>query len=88
MSEQFIHHDPTNGLTVTARPGPNGQWIVNFLRRRKMTKLLDQNAAWLPCGRWDDGRWHPVGARLVPPAALAEVEAWLADRAVVQEVGK
>ena len=82
-----IHHDPTTGLTVTAHPGP-GYWVVNFLRRRKMTKLLDQNAAWLPAGRWDDTRWHPVGARLVPPAALAEVEAWLAERAVAQEVGK
>lgn len=83
-----IHSDPTIGLTVTARPGPDGQWIVNFLRRRKTHKLLDQNAAWLPCGRWDDSRWHPVGARLVPPAALAEVEAWLQNRPAVQEVRK
>jgi hypothetical protein len=82
-----FYTDPQIGLTVTAHPGP-GYWVVKFVRRKRMTKLLDQCAAWLPCGRWDDTRWHPVGARLVPPAALAVVEDWLAERAVVQEVGK
>jgi hypothetical protein len=81
-----FYSDPQIGLTVTARPGPAGQWIVNFVRRKGMHKQLDQCAAWLPAGRWDDTRWHPVGARLVPPAALASVEAWLADRAVTAEV--
>jgi hypothetical protein len=76
-----FYTDPTIGLTVTAHPGP-GYWVVNFVRRRRMTKMLDQCAAWLPCGRWDDTRWHPVGARLVPPAALAVVEEWLTERAV------
>ena len=71
------------GLTVTARPGPDGQWIVNFVRRKRMQTQLDQCAAWLPSGRWDDTRWHPVGARLIPPAALAAVEAWLVGRAAV-----
>ena len=66
------------GLTVTARPGPDGQWIVSFVRRKRMC------AAWLPSGRWDDNRWHPVGARLIPPAALAAVEAWLVERAAVE----
>ena len=78
-----LYHDRIVGLTVTARPGPNSQWIVNFVRRKRMQKQLDQCAAWLPSGRWDDTRWHPVGARLVPPAALAAVEAWLAKRAAV-----
>jgi hypothetical protein len=72
-------------LTVTAHPGP-GYWVVRFVRRKGMHKMLDQCAAWLPAGRWDDTRWHPVGARLVPPAALATVEAWLADRTVPLEV--
>ena len=66
-----FYTDPTIGLTVTAHPGP-GYWV-------------DQCAAWLPCGRWDDTRWYPVGARLVPPAALAVVEEWLAERAVVAD---
>jgi hypothetical protein len=82
-----FYTDPTIGLTVTAHPGP-GYWVVNFVRRKRMTKQLDQCAAWLPCGRWDDTRWHPVGARLVPPAALAVVEEWLTERAVVQEMVK
>jgi hypothetical protein len=80
-----FYADPQIGLTCTARPGP-GYWVVNFVRRKGMHKQLDQCAAWLPAGRWDDTRWHPVGARLVPPAALASVEAWLADRAVTAEV--
>lgn len=78
-----IYHDHIVGLTVTARPGPDGQWIVDFMRRKRMHQQLDQCAAWLPSGRWDDTRWHPVGARLVPPAALTAVEAWLAERAAV-----
>lgn len=83
-----IHQDPTNGLEVTARPGRDGVWLVNFTRRAKTHKMLDQCAAWLPSGHWDDSRWHPVGARLVPPAALAKVERWLQNRPAVQEVGK
>ena len=85
MNPHTFYTDPTAGLTVTAHPGPAGQWIVRFVRRNSQRKLLDQCAAWLPAGRWDDTRWHPVGARLVPPAALASVEAWLAERAVVAE---
>ena len=83
-----FYTDPTIGLTVTAHPGPAGQWIVNFVRRKRMHKMLDHCAAWLPRGRWDDTRWHPVGARLVPPAALAVVEAWLAERTVPVEAGR
>ena len=83
-----VYADRTIGLTITARPGPNGQWIVNFMRRKRMTKQLDQCAAWLPSGRWDDNRWHPVGARLVPPAALEAVEEWLQMQPVAGEVAK
>jgi len=82
MNPQTFYTDPQIGLTVTAHPGPR-YWIVRFVRRNSQRKLLDQRAAWLSCGRWDDTRWHPVGARLVPPAALAVVEEWLAERAVV-----
>ena len=79
-----VYADRIVGLTVTARPGPDGQWILNFMRRKRMHKQLDKCAAYLPSGRWDDSRWHPVGARLVPPAALAAVEAWLVARAAVE----
>jgi hypothetical protein len=45
--------------------------------------MLDQCAAWTPTlEAWDQGRWHPIGSRLVPPAVLAEVEAWLRGRPV------
>ena len=39
--------------------------------------MLDRCAAWLPSGCWDERRWHPTSTRLVPPAALVEVERWL-----------
>ena len=78
-----FYTDPTIGLTVTAHPTPC-YWVVRFVRRNSQRKLLDQCAAWLPACRWDDTRWHPVGARLVPPAALAVVEDWLTDRTVAE----
>ena len=75
------YHDRIIGLTVTAGRGSNGQWIVSFMRRKRMSQeFLHWRAHWLPSGRWDDTRWHPVGARLIPPAALAAVEAWLMAR--------
>jgi len=87
MNPHTIYISPQIGLTVTAHPS-GAYWIVRFCRRSRTAKLLDQCAVWLPCCRWDDTRWHPVGARLVPPAALAVVEARLAEQAAVQEVGK
>ena len=78
-----VYHDRIIGLTVTARPGPNNQWFVSFMRRKRM-KLAIHCAAWLPSGRWDDNRWHPVGARLAPPVALEAVEAWLVARRLVE----
>jgi hypothetical protein len=63
------------GLTITARPGPSGQWLVQFVKRGRTTKQLDRCAAW--DGSWDEHRWSPVVSRLVPPAALLEVERWL-----------
>lgn len=44
-------------MTITARPGLGGQWLVEFQR------------------------WHPIGARLVTPALLEQVESWLRGRA-------
>jgi hypothetical protein len=49
----------------------------------KNGKMLDQCAAWMPTlEAWDRTRWHPIGSRLVPPAVLADVEAWLRGRPV------
>lgn len=73
-----VFHDPEMKLTVTARAGLNGCWLVTFIRRgRNGHKVLDQCAAWLPGGWWDERRWHPIGARLVPAAVVLEVEQWL-----------
>jgi hypothetical protein len=51
---------------------------VTFVKRVRTTKQLDRCAAW--DGSWDEHRWSPVGSRLVPPAALVEVERWLMGR--------
>ena len=84
-----LYHDRIVGLTVTAAQVPAGAlaftpstWLVTF-QCRQHNIGFPKIAAWLPSGRWDDNRWHPVGARLVPPAALQVVEEWLAERAAV-----
>ena len=88
-----LHHtvycDRIIGLTVTAAQVPAGAlcftpgtWRVTFQYRPNNIDF-PKTAHWLPSGRWDNTRWHPVGARLVPPAALAAVEAWLVARAAV-----
>ena len=80
-----LYTDSTIGLTVTAWPNPQpgqGGWLVRFLRRNTQRKLLDQAAFWLPRGGWDRlSRWDPIRHHLIPPAALAAVEAWLAEQA-------
>ena len=68
-------HTSPQGLTITARPGPSGQWLVTFVKRGRTTKQLDRTAAWR--GSWDETRWSPIGSRLVPAAALLEVERWM-----------
>ena len=84
-----VYHDRIAGLTVTAAQVPAGAlaftpgtWLVTFQCRPHKIDF-PKTAHWLPSGRWDDSRWHPVGARLAPPAALAAVEAWLQARAAV-----
>ena len=78
-----VYTDPTIGLTVTAWPNAayGRGWLVRFLRRNTQRKLLDQTALWGPCGGWDRWRWHPLGCKRIPPAALAAVEAWLQGQA-------
>ena len=88
MTTYILYSGPagTGRLTVTARPTaagtPQAQWLVTFTRRGKHGKQLDQCAAWIPPNRpelqgWVRSRWHPIGSRLIPPAVLATVEAWL-----------
>jgi hypothetical protein len=70
-------------IHAKANPGRGGRWLVYFTRWGKNGKMLDQCAAWMPTlEAWDRTRWHPIGSRLVPPAVLAEVEAWLRGRPV------
>ena len=85
-----VYTDRTIGLTVTAwrSAGNHSCWLVRFLCRNTQRKLLDQTAFWRPRGVWDQlSRWHPIRHRLIPPAALAAVDAWMVERAAA-EVGK
>ena len=79
-----VYTDPTIGLTVTAWPAAayGRGWLVRFLRRNTQRKLLDQTAEWRGAGGWNRfGRWDPIRHHLIPPAALAAVEAWLQGQA-------
>jgi hypothetical protein len=87
-----VYADRTIGLTVTAAQVPAGAlaltpgtWLVTF-QCRPHNIDFPKTAHWLPSGRWDDNRWHPVGTRLVPPAALEAVEASLVELAAVEVV--
>ena len=93
MADHTLYNGPagTGRLTVTARPTaagtPQAQWLVQFSRWGQRGKMLDQCAAWIPPNRpelqgWVRSRWHPIGSRLIPPAVLATVEAWLRGREV------
>jgi len=77
----------TSRLRVTARPtaalAPQSEWLVRFNRCSKKRTELNQTAAWMPrLNAWDQTSWHPIGSRLIPPAVLADVEAWLRGRPV------
>lgn len=91
MVEHILYSGPAgNGrLVVVAKPGrilagyPVWPWLVQFTRHGQRGKQLDQCAVWLPAlNAWDRYRWSPVGHRLVSPAILATVEAWLRSRPV------
>jgi hypothetical protein len=69
-------HTSPQGLTITARRGLSGEWLVSFVKRGRTTKQLDRCAAWRD-GCWDERRWRPACSRLVPAAVLLEVERWL-----------
>ena len=74
-------------IIVTARPGPNHQWLVTFVRRNSKRKFLDQCAAWMPDGEWDGyPRWRPYRSQYVPPEMLIKVQDWLRGRPAVAEV--
>ena len=95
MSDIICHHIPQPyhpALIVTAwRHGQDAwrygdEWNVRFICRDEGgqgCKLLDKHARWLgPLDRWGIGMgWSPTNdTRLIPPAALAVVEAWLQEQ--------
>ena len=79
-----IHDRDQPRLVIQARPDyQRCQWQVRFTRWGSTAKMLDQVGVWQSgSSEWDGTRWWPVGARLVPPAVLKEVEAWLRGRAL------
>lgn len=84
--ERFVWGGAASPWKVTARPGPDGAWLVRFLKIGDRGKQLDQVAAWLPPGEWDSRRWWPHSVK-VPPALRQHVEAWLREHPILREVG-
>lgn len=73
-----VYTDPAIGLTVTACPEEMTRaWRVCFLRRNTD---LHQICQWLPGSGWNRSRLHPSALPLIPPSALAAVEAWLTEQ--------
>ena len=88
-----VYADRTIGLTITAWPTSGSvanpsSWEVRFRKQDQCSMTLNETAKWFSsAGRWSEHWWNPSGprgARLVPSAALAAVEAWLAERAAVE----
>lgn len=76
--EQTIYADPSIGFTVTAwQHEVTRCWSVRFLRRNTD---LNQISHWIPGRGWNCSRLRPSALPLIPPAALADVEAWLAEQ--------
>ena len=74
-----VYADPTIGLTVTAWPHEMTRcWSVRFMRRNTD---LNQIGHWIPGSGWNRSRLHPFALPLIPRAALAAVEEWLAEQA-------
>jgi hypothetical protein len=83
-----IYADSAIGLTVQAWPRNAFSWYVLFRVKDKYSLTLNETAVFYmfrrlteyhtqPPGGWASHAWQPVGHHMVPPAALAAVEAWL-----------
>jgi hypothetical protein len=71
-------HSPADGptWTVTQQPGQTtSPHLVEFVKRGRASRLLDQVALWDPIARqWSANRWVPKPPT-VPKWLLAKVEA-------------
>jgi hypothetical protein len=87
-----VYTDPAIGLTVQAWPRNDYSWHLLFrvddqyslkLNERAVFYMFRRLTGWdmQPAGGWcTKWGWHPIGHRMVPPSALAAVEAWLAEQ--------
>jgi len=89
-----VYTDPAIGLTVQAWPRNAFSWYLLFrVEYQFFPNLLSLNETAVfymfrrltewheqPAGGWAHWAWHPIGHYMVPPAALAAVEAWLAKQ--------
>jgi hypothetical protein len=88
MTTHALYDGPagTGHLAITARPGmAEGYpvWLVKFNRSWGKAAVIF-TSEWLPdLSMWGDQRLIPCGrTRQIPPAVLADVEAWLRGRPV------
>jgi hypothetical protein len=93
-----VYTDPEIGLIVEAWSRSPCSWYVLFQVSDQHSITLRQKAVWFtfrrlpewdtqPDGGWADFVWNPLGSPLVPPAALAAVEAWLAEQGAAAAAG-
>ena len=86
-----VYTDPEIGLTVQTWSRSPCSWYVLFEVSDQLSITLRQKAVWFmfhrlpewhkqPAGGWADFGWNPLGSPLVPPAAVAAVEAWLVEQ--------
>ncbi len=86
-----VYTDPSIGLTVQAWQRSPCSWYLLFRVKDQYSLTLNETAVFYmfrrltewheqPAGGWAHWAWHPIGHRMVPPSALAAVEAWLSEQ--------
>ena len=91
LSVTAVYTDPSIGLTVQAWPRNSFSWCLLFRVQDQHSMSLNETAVFYmfrrlteyhlqPLGGWSTRAWHPIGHRMVPPSALAAVEAWLSEQ--------
>ena len=91
LAVSTVYTDPATGLTVQAWPRNSFSWYLLFRVKDQYSMPLNETAVFYmfrrltechlqPLGGWSTRAWHPIGHRMVPPSALAAVEAWLTEQ--------
>jgi hypothetical protein len=86
-----VYTDLSIGLTVQAWPRNEFSWYLLFRVENQYLMPLNETAVFYmfrrltechrqPVGGWSTREWRPISHHMVPPSALAAVEAWLSEQ--------